>query len=115
MGSEAVESCITALVGEWSFPAPEGGSVVVNYPFTLSADPRTCPSDAQVRREVTLPELPDLAQARRVLETIQGPASTFEDAWRSFRDDNSRAIPDGPAFTTAEMSMEAAVQRCAAE
>lgn len=117
MGNEAVESCITTVVGEWSFPAPEGGSVVVNYPFTFSADEQTCSTDAQVREEVTRrrPELPDLAQARRVSEVIQGPATTLEGAWRSFRDDNSRTIPDGPPFREVEQYMDAAVARCLAE
>jgi TonB family protein len=38
MGNSRVESCISGAVRRWSFPAPEGGGiVVVNYPFMLSA------------------------------------------------------------------------------
>jgi hypothetical protein len=38
MGSPPVESCIAGAVQRWSFPAPEGGGiVVVNYPFVLQA------------------------------------------------------------------------------
>jgi TonB family protein len=38
MGNSRVESCIAGAVRRWSFPAPEGGGiVVVNYPFMLSA------------------------------------------------------------------------------
>jgi TonB family protein len=35
LGSSRVDSCIATAVRRWSFPAPEGGIVVVNYPFTL--------------------------------------------------------------------------------
>lgn len=36
--NQAVESCITRAVRRWTFPAPEGGGiVVVNYPFLLDA------------------------------------------------------------------------------
>ena len=38
MGSPPVETCIAGAVHRWSFPAPEGGGiVVVNYPFVLQA------------------------------------------------------------------------------
>jgi hypothetical protein len=38
MGSPPVESCVATAVQRWSFPAPEGGGiVVVNYPFVLQA------------------------------------------------------------------------------
>ena len=38
MGSPPVETCIAGAVQRWSFPAPEGGGiVVVNYPFVLQA------------------------------------------------------------------------------
>jgi TonB family protein len=38
MGNARVESCIAQAVRRWSFPAPEGGGiVVVNYPFMLAA------------------------------------------------------------------------------
>jgi TonB family protein len=38
MGNARVESCIAQAVRRWSFPAPEGGGiVVVNYPFMLTA------------------------------------------------------------------------------
>ncbi|HKU41418.1 MAG TPA: AgmX/PglI C-terminal domain-containing protein, partial [Polyangiales bacterium] len=37
LGSPAAESCIAQAVRRWSFPAPEGGGVVVvSYPFLLS-------------------------------------------------------------------------------
>jgi TonB family protein len=36
--NEAVESCIVRAVRRWTFPAPDGGGVVVvNYPFMLDA------------------------------------------------------------------------------
>jgi hypothetical protein len=36
--NEAVESCIAQAVRRWTFPAPDGGGVVVvNYPFLLDA------------------------------------------------------------------------------
>ncbi len=36
--NEAVESCIVSAVRRWTFPAPDGGGVVVvNYPFLLDA------------------------------------------------------------------------------
>ncbi len=36
--NQRVESCITSAVRRWTFPAPDGGGVViVNYPFMLSA------------------------------------------------------------------------------
>jgi TonB family protein len=35
VGSQRVDSCIAGAVRRWSFPSPEGGIVVVNYPFTL--------------------------------------------------------------------------------
>ncbi len=36
--NEAVESCIVQAVRRWTFPAPDGGGVVVvNYPFLLDA------------------------------------------------------------------------------
>ena len=34
--SVSVGECITAAVGRWMFPAPDGGSVTVNYPFVLN-------------------------------------------------------------------------------
>lgn len=38
MGSPPVENCIATAVRRWSFPAPEGGGIViVNYPFVLEA------------------------------------------------------------------------------
>lgn len=38
MGSPPVETCVAGAVQRWSFPAPEGGGiVVVNYPFVLQA------------------------------------------------------------------------------
>lgn len=37
LGNAQVEQCITQAVRRWSFPAPEGGGVViVSYPFVLS-------------------------------------------------------------------------------
>ena len=36
LGNHAVDACIAGAVGRWTFPAPEGGGVVVvNYPFVL--------------------------------------------------------------------------------
>jgi TonB family protein len=35
MQNQRVDSCIAQAVRRWSFPAPEGGIVVVNYPFSL--------------------------------------------------------------------------------
>lgn len=38
MSNQRVESCIADAVRRWTFPAPEGGGiVVVNYPFMLTA------------------------------------------------------------------------------
>lgn len=36
MGSDAVGSCIVSRVRRWRFPAPDGGSVTVNYPFIFT-------------------------------------------------------------------------------
>lgn len=33
---EQVQQCIVAAVSKWSFPAPTGGSVHVNYPFLFT-------------------------------------------------------------------------------
>ena len=38
LGNQRVESCVAAAVRRWTFPAPDGGGIViVNYPFMLSA------------------------------------------------------------------------------
>lgn len=38
LGNQRVESCITQAVQRWTFPAPDGGGIViVNYPFMLQA------------------------------------------------------------------------------
>lgn len=38
LGNQAVEGCVAAAVRRWTFPAPDGGGIViVNYPFMLSA------------------------------------------------------------------------------
>lgn len=38
LGNQAVEGCIAAAVRRWTFPAPDGGGIViVNYPFMLNA------------------------------------------------------------------------------
>ena len=38
LGNQQVESCVAAAVRRWTFPAPDGGGIViVNYPFMLSA------------------------------------------------------------------------------
>jgi hypothetical protein len=37
MGNAKVEQCIAQSVRRWTFPAPEGGGiVVVSYPFVLA-------------------------------------------------------------------------------
>lgn len=36
MGSEAVASCIISRLQRWRFPAPDGGSVTVNFPFIFT-------------------------------------------------------------------------------
>ena len=36
LGDARVEQCIAQAVRRWSFPAPEGGVVVVSYPFVLT-------------------------------------------------------------------------------
>jgi len=38
LGNGEVESCIANAVRRWSFPAPEGGPVGVNYPFMLQSN-----------------------------------------------------------------------------
>ncbi|MCS6915685.1 MAG: TonB family protein [Myxococcota bacterium] len=37
MGSPPVEQCIAAAVRRWEFPKPQGGIVIVTYPFVLKA------------------------------------------------------------------------------
>ncbi|MEM9069476.1 MAG: AgmX/PglI C-terminal domain-containing protein [Myxococcota bacterium] len=38
LGNQRVEGCITQAVRRWTFPAPDGGGIViVNYPFMLQA------------------------------------------------------------------------------
>ncbi len=37
LGNPAVEACVAAAVRRWDFPRPEGGVVVVSYPFVLKA------------------------------------------------------------------------------
>ena len=38
LGNRRVEGCITQAVQRWTFPAPDGGGIViVNYPFMLQA------------------------------------------------------------------------------
>jgi len=38
LGNQPAESCIAAAVRRWTFPAPDGGGIViVNYPFMLNA------------------------------------------------------------------------------
>jgi len=38
LNNQAVEGCVAAAVRRWTFPAPDGGGIViVNYPFMLSA------------------------------------------------------------------------------
>jgi len=39
LGEKSVAECIVKEIGGWHFPAPEGGSVTVNYPFTFAAAP----------------------------------------------------------------------------
>ncbi|MEK7704191.1 MAG: AgmX/PglI C-terminal domain-containing protein [Myxococcota bacterium] len=36
MGSDAVASCIISRLQRWRFPAPDGGSVTVNFPFIFT-------------------------------------------------------------------------------
>jgi TonB family protein len=36
LGDPKVEQCIASALRRWVFPAPEGGVVVVSYPFLLS-------------------------------------------------------------------------------
>ncbi|MGF1468871.1 MAG: TonB family protein [Sandaracinaceae bacterium] len=38
LGAPAVEACIRRAVERWRFPAPEGGSVEVRYPFMFRSD-----------------------------------------------------------------------------
>lgn len=38
VGSQVVEDCIAGEVATWRFPQPEGGEVVVSYPFILRSD-----------------------------------------------------------------------------
>lgn len=40
LGNAEAETCITRKVGRWSFPAPSGGEVVVNYPFSFEPKAR---------------------------------------------------------------------------
>jgi hypothetical protein len=38
LGNRSVETCIAGAVRRWSFPAPDGGGIViVNYPFMLTS------------------------------------------------------------------------------
>jgi hypothetical protein len=34
-----VEACVLTAVDRWVFPAPEGGPITVDFPFTLSSEP----------------------------------------------------------------------------
>jgi outer membrane biosynthesis protein TonB len=36
LADATTEQCIASAVQRWTFPAPNGGLVVVNYPFVLS-------------------------------------------------------------------------------
>jgi TonB family protein len=38
LGNATVEKCIAEAVRGWEFPKPQGGSVVVSYPFVLATD-----------------------------------------------------------------------------
>jgi TonB family protein len=35
LGDAAVEACVAAAVKRWVFPKPEGGAVLVRYPFSF--------------------------------------------------------------------------------
>ena len=37
MGNPTVEQCIAGAVRRWEFPKPQGGIVIVTYPFVLKA------------------------------------------------------------------------------
>lgn len=37
MGNSSVDQCIAAAVKRWEFPKPQGGIVIVSYPFVLKA------------------------------------------------------------------------------
>jgi hypothetical protein len=37
MNNPPVEQCIAGAVRRWEFPKPEGGIVIVSYPFVLKA------------------------------------------------------------------------------
>jgi TonB family protein len=39
LSNPGIESCITNAVNRWTFPRPEGGIVMVNYPFVLQSSP----------------------------------------------------------------------------
>ena len=37
LGNPGVEQCIAGAVRRWEFPKPQGGIVVVTYPFVLKS------------------------------------------------------------------------------
>jgi hypothetical protein len=39
LGAPPIESCLVAAVRRWTFPRPEGGIVIVAYPFELTPAP----------------------------------------------------------------------------
>ncbi len=58
LGSAAVENCIAQAVRRWTFPAPEGGGVViVTYPFQLTGPDGKLPPEPKAEPE-SAPEPP---------------------------------------------------------
>ena len=47
-----IEQCILTLVKSWTFPAPQGGSVVTTYPFAIRANPPDSPASAGTTAEI---------------------------------------------------------------
>jgi outer membrane biosynthesis protein TonB len=65
-----VEQCIAGAVRRWMFPAPQGGSVTITYPFVLQSSAGQTPS-----QEISEPKVPQIpAYTGTMLEVMNGLA-----------------------------------------
>lgn len=78
LGSPAVESCITKSVESWVFPAPDGGIVIVTYPFLFKPESPPTTSGPPV---LELAELQKKCQSCPLPTPPEGALAPFCPTW----------------------------------